>query len=240
MSARAITAQTKVETMITLRRGESLIVTLGIPAGILIFFSQIEVASANTKLEFLVPGVLALAVMSSAMVSLGIATGFERRFGVLKRLGSTPLSRSGLLWAKTLNVLIIEAIQVVVLLGIAAAIGYEISGGVFLALGYLLLGTVAFAGIGMFLAGSLRADANLAVVNALYLVLLFLGGMAYPLDKLPTVMADFAKIFPAAPLAELVRSALNGTAFSWSAFVVLLAWAIVMPLIAARTFRWEE
>jgi ABC-2 type transport system permease protein len=92
----------------------------------------------------------------------------------------------------------------------------------------------------MTLAGVLRADANLAAVNALYLGLLFLGGIAYPLEKLPAAMSGVAQLLPAAPLAELLRSALNGTSISWSALLVLAGWAIIMPIVAARTFRWEE
>ena len=123
--------------------------------------------------------------MATAMVSLGIATGFERRYGVLKRLGSTPLSRGGLLVAKTTTVLALEVIQFVLVLAVGVALGWNLRAGVFPALGLLLLGTIAFAGIGMLMAGTLRAEANLAASNALFLVLLFLGGMAYPLDKLP-------------------------------------------------------
>jgi ABC-2 type transport system permease protein len=126
--------------------------------------------------------VLALAVMSSGMVSLGIATGYERRYGVLKRLGSTPLSRAGLLSAKTLNVLALEVVQAVVIVVTGIALGWNATGGLVAAVALLLVGTIAFAGIGMVLAGTLRAEANLAVANGLFLVLLFLGGMAYPLS----------------------------------------------------------
>ena len=126
MNAPAIAAQTKLELSMTLRRGESLLVTLAIPIGILVFFGKINPLSSvkGDPVDFLVPGVLALAVMASAMVSLGIATGFERRYGVLKRLGSTPLSRGGLLCAKTLNVLAIEVLQVAVIVGTGVALGW--------------------------------------------------------------------------------------------------------------------
>ncbi|MFZ4515911.1 MAG: ABC transporter permease [Acidimicrobiia bacterium] len=240
MSMRAITAQTVVETKLTLRRGESLLVTLGIPVGILVFFSRLDAAVTGASLEFLVPGVFAIAVMSSAMVSLGIATGFERRFGVLKRLGSTPLARRGLLWAKVGNVLCIQVLQLGVLIGVAALLGYRFTSGLIPALAFLTLGSIAFAGIGMFLAGTLRADANLAVVNALFLIFVFLGGMAYPLDKLPNTLAAVAQCFPAAALATLVRNAMNGAAMSWSALGILAAWAVVMYALTVRTFRWEE
>ncbi len=243
MSGRAIVAQTRAELMLTLRRGESLIVTLAIPLGILVFFAKVDTIATDYKkpVDFLVPGVLALAVMSAAMVSLGIATGFERRYGVLKRLGATPLSRGGLLVAKTTTILLLEAVQALVIVGTGAALGWHVPAGVVAAVGLLLLGTIAFAGVGLFLAGTLRAEANLALANGLFLVLLFLGGMAYPLSKLPGPLEAFARLLPAAALSECVRGVLvAGRAFPSGSFAILLAWTIVAPIAAARTFRWEE
>jgi ABC-2 type transport system permease protein len=243
MKTKAVRAQTRVEMMLTVRRGESLLVTLVIPLGILVFFSKVDAVNTSYKepVDFLLPGVLALAVMSSAMVSLGIATGYERRYGVLKRLGSTPLSRVGLLSAKTLNVLALEVVQTIVIVLTGIALGWDATGGLLAALVLLLIGTVAFAGIGMLLAGTLRAEANLAVANGLFLVLLFLGGMAYPLAKLPDALETLAKALPAAALSETVRAVLTpGRAFPTGELVVLLIWAVAAPLAAARWFRWEE
>jgi ABC-2 type transport system permease protein len=174
------------------------------------------------------------------MVSLGIATGYERRYGVLKRLGSTPLSRGGLLVAKTINVVVIEVMQIVVIVATGVALGWELTGQFVAALGLLLLGTVVFASIGMLLAGTLRAEATLAVANGLFLLFLFLGGMAYPLDRLPDALASFARLLPPAALSESVRAALEGSGFPWSELVVLALWAVVMPFIVVRKFRWEE
>jgi ABC-2 type transport system permease protein len=243
MKAKAIRAQTRIEMLLTVRRGESLLVTLVIPLGILVFFSSVDAVNTTYKepVDFLVPGVLALAVMSSAMVSLGIATGYERRYGVLKRLGSTPLSRAGLLTAKTLNVLVLEVVQAIVIVITGIALGWNATGGLIAAIALLLVGTVAFAGIGMLLAGTLRAEANLAVANGLFLVLLFLGGMAYPLSKLPDAVEAVAKLLPAAALSETVRAVLTpGRSFPVGELVVLLVWAVAAPVAAARWFRWEE
>jgi ABC-2 type transport system permease protein len=241
--ARAVGAQTRVEFLLTLRRGESLVVTLAIPLGILVFFTKVD--AVNTTLphpvDFLVPGVLALAVMSTAMVSLGIATGYERRYGVLKRLGSTPLTRAGLLSAKTATVIGFEAVQCAAIVLTGIALGWDPTGGLVPAVGLLLLGTIAFAGIGMLLAGTLRAEANLAVANGLFLVLLFLGGMAYPLDRLPDALETFAKGLPAAALSETLRGVLDsGVSFPTGELVVLVIWAVAAPLAAATWFRWEE
>jgi ABC-2 type transport system permease protein len=238
---RAILGQARIELLLTIRRGESLVVSLVIPIGILLFFSKVDAVNIKDPVDFLVPGVLALAVMSTAMVSLGIATGYERRYGVLKRLGSTPLSRSGLLTAKTLNVLVIEVAQAIVIVGTGIALGWSTTGRVALAIGLLLVGTVAFAGIGLLMAGTLRAEANLAAANALFLVLLFLGGMAYPLHKLPGALQAVAKGLPAAELSESVRGVLSASTSvpAWSV-VGLAIWAVAAPLVAIRYFTWEE
>jgi len=241
-STRGVLAQARVELVLSLRRGESLLVSFLVPIGILVFFAKVDTVNTTltNPINFLVPGVLSLAVMSTAMVSLGIATGFERRYGVLKRLGSTPLSRGGLLAAKTIDVLAIELVQAAVIVGTGLALGWDPRHGLGLAIVWLLVGTIAFAGIGLLLAGTLRAEANLALANGLFLVLLFLGGMAYPLGRLPDVLESFARLLPAAALAESVRAALRGDGVPWDSVGVLIGWAVVAPLAATRFFRWEE
>ncbi len=234
-------AQVSAEVRMTLARGETLLVTLGIPVFLLVFFSEVHVlpAGSTKAVDFLAPGVLGLAVMSTAMVSLGIATGFERSYGVLKRLGTTPLGRPRLLAAKILAVLLVEFIQVAVLIGVAAVLGWRPHPTAGLAVGAELLATVAFAGIGLALAGALRAEVNLALVNALYIVLLLIGGVVFPLGKLGG-FADFARVLPAAALSDVLHPALGtGAATPVEGWAVLAAWAVVAPVVAAATFRWE-
>ena len=153
-----------------------------------------------TPADFFVPGILSLAVMSTAMVSLGIATGFERGYGVLKRLGSTPLGRPRLLGAKIVTIVAVELLQAAVLLPVGLALGWNPgrlgATAVPAALAAILLGSAAFAGIGLLMAGTLRAEVNLAAANGLYLILLLLGGMIVPLAKLPSGLASFAKLLP--------------------------------------------
>jgi len=158
----------------------------------------------------------------------------------VKRLGSTPLSRGGLLAAKTATVLLFELVEALLIVLTGIALGWDPNGGLVPALVLLLIGTVAFAGIGLLMAGTLRAEANLAAANALFLGLLFLGGMAYPLDELPGALQAIAKLLPAAALSDTVRSVLSSQPFPTGQLVVLLAWAIAAPLAAARWFRWEE
>jgi len=245
MSLRGVGAQVGVETKLTLRRGESLIVTLGIPVGILVFFGNVDLVDLAREgyrdpLDFLVPGVLALAVMSTAMVSLGISTGFERRYGVLKRLGTTPLGRSGLLTAKTLTVVTVEVIQAVILVAAGLIMGWSPAGNFASAALVMVIGTIAFSGLGLLMAGTLRAEGTLAVANGAYLLLLVLGGMAYPLQRLPLALRDVARVLPAASLAECLRGALTGVGIPGARLAILIGWAVLAPLLAARSFRWEE
>ena len=236
---RMVAAQTAMELRLTLRRGESLLLTLAIPLGLLSFFGTVDVVDASV--DFLVPGILALAVMSTAMTGLAIATGFERQYGVLKRLGASPLPRSGLLLAKTLSVLAVEALQLVLICLLGLVLGWR--GGALrawvLALVFVGLGTAAFAGLGLLMAGRLRAEATLAAANGLYLVLLLVSGMVVPLTSLPRALASVARVLPSGALAEGLRNAFdNGGPVVRPAFV-LLVWAVVSLAAAARTFRWE-
>jgi ABC-2 type transport system permease protein len=226
----------------TLRRGESLLLALGIPVGLLAFFSVVDVLPTNTKdpVDFLAPGILALAVMSTAMVSLGIATGFERQYGVLKRLGTTPLGRPALLAAKAISILAILAIQIAVLVPIALVLGWDPHAGAAVGLLAVLLGAIAFAGLGLLMAGALRAEATLAAANGLYLVLLLMGGMVIPLAKLPSGLRAVARALPSGALSDALHATLgHGAAVPTRAWAVLLAWAVAAPLAAALTFRWE-
>ena len=235
-------AQTRVELTLTARRGESLLLTLGIPVLLLLFFSLVDVLPTGTEdpVDFLAPGILALAVMSTAMVGLGIATGFERQYGVLKRLGATPLGRPALLAAKTTGVVLVEAVQFAVIIALALALGWRAGGGWPAALLAVLLGTIAFAGIGLAMAGRLRGEVNLAAANGLYLVLLLLGGMIIPIDELPGALQVVARALPSGALSDALHGSLTaGASVPARAWLVLVIWAVAAPLAAARTFQWE-
>ncbi len=236
-------AQVRTEVQLVSRNGEQLLLTLGIPVLLLVFFSVVDVLPTGTDdpVDFLAPGVLALAVMSTAMVSLGIGTGFERTYRVLKRLGATPLGRGRLIAAKIIGVGAVELVQFAVLIPVAYALGWRPDGPNWaLAVAGVLVGTIAFAGIGLTLAGRLRGEVNLGAQNGLYLVLLLLGGMVIPFDELPTGIRAVARVLPSGALADVLRDALTGLGdrpgTSW---IILAAWAAVTPLLARRLFRFE-
>jgi ABC-2 type transport system permease protein len=244
---RALAGQVRAEVFMTLRRGETLLLTVGIPVLFLVFFSTVHVISTPTAkgVNFFVPGILALAVMSTAMVSLGIATGFERGYGVLKRLGATPLGRPRLLGAKIVTIVAVELVQAIVLVPVGYGLGWAPGGhhagtAAAEAVAVALLASIAFAGVGLLMAGVLKAEVNLAAANGLYLVLLLLGGMVVPLAKLPGALADVAKALPADALAAALHSTLgSGGAVPGESWLVLVIWAVAAPAAAAFTFRWE-
>ncbi len=235
--------QLRMEVLLVVRNGEQLLLTLIIPVLLLVFFSLVDVLPTDTKdpVEFLAPGILALAVMSTAMVSLGIGTGFERTYHVLKRLGTTPLGRPRLIAAKIGAVVVVELLQFAVLIPVAYAVGWRPGAPNWVAAAAaVIVGTFAFAGIGLTMAGRLRGEINLAAQNGLYIVLLLLGGMVIPFAKLPGPIRAVARALPSGALADVLRAALahagSHPAGSWS---VLAAWAVVTPLAAAATFRWD-
>ena len=240
-------SQLRNELRTLLRNGEQLLLTLVIPIGVLVFFSQVDVLPSgdpdffSEPVDFLAPGVLALAIMSSAMVSLGIATGFERGYNVLKRLGTTPLGRPRWLIAKIVSILCVQALQFVIIISVALALGWNAGRAEWLeAIGAVALGTSAFAGIGLLLAGRLRAEINLAVQNLLFLVLLVGSGMVIPLDELPDSVSSAARFLPSGALTDILRDSLVGGGENIPrTWLVLLVWAVVAPLVTAKTFRWE-
>ena len=238
-----MTAQTVAELGMTLRRGESLLLTLGIPVILLVFFSEVHLLPTGTAqpITFLAPGVLALAVMGTALVNLSIATGFERGYGVLKRLGTTPLGRPALLAAKIAAVVVVELLQAAVLVPVALGLGWHPSaGGAGVAVAVVVLASIGFGGLGLVLAGSLRAEVNLAAANGLWLLLLLVSGMLAPLSKLPGWLQGVAKVLPAAALADALHRAVGlGTSVAGWSWVVLVVWAVAAPVVAALTFRWE-
>lgn len=245
---RMVAAQAGLEMRTLLRNGEQLLLTAIIPVLVLVVFSAgailtIKGLGPGNRIDFVAPGVLALAVMSTSFTSLAIGTGFERRYGVLKRLGATPLSRGGLVAAKAVTVLAVEAGQVVLISVIAVALGWQpkLSGlGALGAVCVLVAGSAAFSGLAMLMAGRLRAEATLAGANLIYLILLGLGGVIVPISKFPAPMRPLLRLLPSGAMSDGLRSVLQfGGGLPGRDLLVLALWAVAGIWLAARTFRWE-
>ncbi|MFB6835847.1 ABC transporter permease [Streptomyces sp. NPDC056361] len=239
---RMIAAQTALETRMLLRNGEQLLLTVIIPSLLLVLFSTVDIidTGADKAVDFLAPGVLALAVLSTAFTGQAIATGFERRYGVLKRLGASPLPRWALMTSKTLAVLVTEVLQVALLTAIALALGWSPEGNPASVLLLLVLGTAAFSGLGLLMAGTLKAEATLAAANLVFLLLLVGGGVIVPLDRFPEPARSVLELLPISALSDGLRDVLqNGAAMPWGDALVLAVWAVLGLGAAAKFFRWE-
>ncbi len=242
---RMVRAQARMETRLLLRNGEQLLLAVVIPVLVLVGgvvgASHVDLGLAHRAVDELTPGVLALAIMSSSFTSVAIATGFERRYGVLKRLGATPLPRTGLLAGKVLALLVVEVLQVVLVSVVGLVLGWSpvVSfAGVVGFLLALLLGTAAFASLGLLMAGALRAEATLAAANLVYLLLLAGGAVVLPSSSYGG-FGSVAKWLPSGALGDAMRSALIDGSVGWAALLCLVAWALVGGYLTARTFRWE-
>lgn len=242
---RMVLAQAGMELRTMLRNGEQLLLTLIIPVLLLVGASLAPVLDLGTerRVDFVAPGVIALAVMSTAFTGQAIGTGFERRYGVLKRLGTTPLSRFGLIAAKTAGVVVIELLQLAVVCAVALGLGWRPQGGAAGAAAVVLLvvaGTAAFSALGLLMAGTLRAEATLAAANLVYLLLLVVGGVFLPLSAFPGALVPVLELLPITALSGGLRAVLqHGAQLPLAAVGILLAWAALATAAAARFFRWE-
>lgn len=244
LARRRVAAQAAFETRAILRNGEQLLVTIVLPALVLVGLSATTVISLDTgglsRVDDVTPRVLALAVMATAFTSQAIATAFDRRNGVLRLLATTPLGRGGLLAGKVLGVLAVELVQVVVLAVTALVLGWSPDpAGIVPALAAILLGTAAFTALALLLAGTMRAEGVLAVANLVLVLLALGGGIIVPPDHLPGILSPLATILPSGALAEAMTAALTEGRAAIAPLAILAGWSVVLGFLTARTFRWQ-
>ena len=242
--ARRVLAQTAFEARMILRNGEQVLVAVVIPVLALVGLVRATFVAVDTgglsRADFLTPGVLALAVMTASFTSQAIATAFDRRNGVLRLLATTPLGRGGLLAGKVLGVLAVEVVQVVLIGGAALLLGWRPAlDGLLPALVGVVLGTAAFTALALLVAGTLRAEAVLALANLLLLVLALGGGVIVPADRLPGPLAALAGWSPSGALGDVLRGALVDGSLPLVPALVLAGWTVVLGTLAARLFRWH-
>ena len=239
---RQVLAQARMESRLMLRNGEQLLLAVVIPVIVLVggvtAVGRVGLELTHRPVDVLTPGVLALAVMSSAFTSLAIATGFERRYGVIKRLGSSPLPRHGLLLGKVGALLLVQVLQLVVVAVVAVLLDWRPDADPLAAAVVLVAGTSAFASLGLFVAGVLRAEATLALANLVYLLLMAGGAVVIPADQYGA-LGEVAVWLPSGALGEAMRAALLEARLDLVPVLVLAAWAAAGTLLTARTFKWE-
>ncbi len=243
-AGRRVLAQARFETLAVLRNGEQLLVTLIIPVVALLALGRSSFVDVGTggaaRIDVVTPGILGLAVMAGSMASQAIATAFDRRNGVLRLLATTPLGRGGLLAGKAVAVLAVAALQVLVVGAVGLALGWRPDpAGVPAALLALLLGVAAFTALALLLAGTLRAEAVLAVANLLLVVLAVVGGVVLPVADLPGWWASVARWLPPGALGEALRGALVSGTVPVAPLAALAAWTLALGWAVRRWFRWD-
>lgn len=238
-----VRAQAAFETRTILTNGEQLLVALILPALALIGLASTSVPDLGDgrRIDLAVPGVLGLAVVSTAFTGQAIATGFDRRYGVLRLLGVTPLGPRGLLAGKSVAVMCVVAVQVVLLSILGLILGWEPHwSGVPAALLLIVLGSWAFVALALLLAGALRAEGVLAAANLIWVLLLVGGGLIVPTGELPAGLSDVVRLLPSGALGDGLRAALTGDGGLVQPVLVLLGWAVAGSALLARTFRWSD
>ncbi len=233
-------SQVRMELTLTARRGEAVVLAMGVPLLVLLGAGLTHATNVpgGDRLAFVVPGVLALTVMSTAFTGQAITTGYERSYGVLKRLGASPLTRPGLLFAKIAAVLALIVVQLVVLAAVGVAVGWRPHAGQLLpAAGVTVLAAAAYSGLALLLASVLRPETTTAAATFIYVLMLAAGGIMFAAPDLGT--AGWF-ILPLAAHAEALRATLSHDApIPGAIWLSLGAWAVVFVTAAARKFRWE-
>ncbi len=236
---RRITATSGLELRVTLRNGEQLLLALIIPLVALIGGTTITLIDLpEPRVDAVLPGAMVLAVFSAAFTSQAITTGFDRRYGVLKRLAAAGVGRAQLLAGKCAATLAVIAGQVIVLGATAAVLGWRPHGNPFWVLLVILLGAAAFVGLALLLGGTLRAEAVLAVANLIWLVFVAVGGVIVPLDQSPAALRTIGELVPPGAMSQALRAAMDGATPSTTSLLVLSAWVVIGWTATVRWFRW--
>lgn len=237
--------QSRFDLRLLMRNGEQFLLTVIIPTLLLVGLTVAPVVALDTppgipRVNSALAGVLSVAVLSSAFTSLAIGIGFDRRSGALLLLATTPLSRTAILVARAVATFVVVALQCILLLAIAALLGWRPSAALLGVIAFLALGTASLGALGLALGGAVRAEATLAIANGLFLILLLAGGTALPLSTLPTPLAHVVSLLPTAALGDAFRSLLGGGSGSLTFdAIVLVAWGAIGAVVARFTFRWS-
>jgi ABC-2 type transport system permease protein len=228
--------QIRMELVLTARRGEAVVLAMGVPLLVLLGAGLTRATNVPTgdRLGYVVPGVLALTVMSTAFTGQAITTGYERGYGVLKRLGASPLTRPGLLTAKTAAVSCLVVVQLLALAVVGSLVGWRPDlARIVPALGVTILATAAYCGLALCIASLLKPETTTAAATLIYVVMLAAGGIMF-------AAPSGSALLPLTAHADALRDALTyGRNIPASAWLTLTAWAVAGIAAATRTFKWE-
>lgn len=227
------------ETRLLLRNGEQLLLTVLIPLILLLAMTETAfVPIDGPRINTAYPVVLTVSIIATCFTSLAIATGFERRSAAMVYLATTPLRRGELLLGKALATIAVTIVSTGIVTIAAAFLGWRPSGTAPLAIAVIALGMACFAAWGLAVASAFRAEAVLAIANALFLLLIIFGGVIVPASSLP--LGGVIAILPSSALADSLRATIGtGSTPPVSTIITLVIWAVVGAIIARVRFAWQ-
>ena len=206
--------------------------------------SQAVESKGLEYVDFLVPGIISMAIMQMGIFSVVFSLIQYRQQGVLRRLYATPIRPHNFLIGQVFTRLVVSMVQVVVLLGVGVLI-FDVSvAGNF---GYLfilaVLGGALFLAIGFVISGFAKnEEVGAPLANIIALPMMFLSGVFFPTDTLPGVLEDIVQYLPLTFLADGMREvAIQGASITEIPWEVLglVVWLAVAFIAATRVFRWE-
>lgn len=230
------------EALTMIRNGEQLILAIVLPLLALVGLTVTPLLDGlgGSRVDVAVPGILALCALSTGFTGQGIATGFDRRYGVLRFLSTTPLGRTGLIAGKILAVLSVLTLQVLIIGTAAVMLGWHPEpAGLLPGIALLIMGGAAFTALGLLIAGTVRPEATLAITNLFWILLGALGGIVIPAERLPGPAQNIVHFLPSGALGEALRDALLHGGLNTGAAFVLLAWTVLAGAAAIRWFKWN-
>lgn len=220
---------------VSFKRSESLLITAAMP-----IIALIALSFTDGGLHKYLPFIFVQSSMASALLSLGITTGFDRRYRVLVRLGTTPIGKSGIVISKILYVFIFETIQLFLIGTVGIALGFRPSITILLALPFCWLASISFASIALIISSKLKAETNLGVQNLTYIVLLAISSISFLSKTNDGEAIMLLRLVPSSALHSLLRYATNLNDFSLTAFLSLILFGIGLTLVAIRAFKFDE
>lgn len=195
-------------------------------------------------INFLVPGIVAMMIMSNNLNGVAGQIASWRERGVLRRMQGTPLRPGTFIAAQITARLILNGLQAMIVLLVGHLFfGTEMKGSWLLLIFFVVLGTLAFMAIGFIIAGVAKTPESVGpIAGFISFPLLFLGGVFFPISNMPEFLQPVVRLLPISHLSTSLREVMNtgaGLIDLWYDASLLGGWMLVAFLIASRTFKWE-
>jgi len=196
-------------------------------------------------IEFLLPGVIAMAVMQMSVFSVAHVFAIYKEKGILKRLMATPMRPIQFVSANIITRLIIAMVQTFLFLWIGLRMFHtHVAGAYWLLTVCVILGSVIFLGLGFTISAVSKTNESVPVIaNLVVMPMLFLGNVFFSASNMPAILAGVAKYLPLTFFADALRAVMTEGAGVWSIvrqLVGMTVWSVAMVGLATVTFRFQE